>query len=471
MKFFRLDLLTLLISLFILSSCKNQDTLGLGLPTANQANGGLIDTSTIYTNTVLDDSVSTSGALPKNPLAYFNDPVFGVTQSDLATDLNLPASSAYTLPIGTLYIDSVRLVLKYANGFYGDSLSSKYKVNVYQLNEKYNTGTIYYNTKKWSYNSSNLLGSLTFNARSHDSIKITRIIKGAPDTLYKVVPQIRIPIAPSFINNNFFNASSTTLASNAIFTNNVRGLYITIDKSKTTGAGGIIMFTPADSLAIYYRAVNGATIDTNAVYLSVNNLAASITHTYTTTIQTELSDTITPKGSVYLQGLGGLRARIKFPHLLANLRNSLKGRKNLPDSDIILNRAELVVSVNPGSNIPYTPASKLTMYKFDLAHQRSSVEDAVTSNPLSGGVGVFGGFYNNTTNQYHFVITNYLQNLLLKKTVDYGTFIAPIDIINTTSVDIAPTSQVGARTVAAGGTVSTSPYKMKLNIIYTKVAK
>jgi hypothetical protein len=471
MKFFRLDLLTLLISLFILNSCKNQDSLGLGVPLSSQANGGLIDTSTINTNTVLDDSVSTSGALAKNPLAYFNDPVFGLTQSDLATDLNLPSSSAYTLPIGTLYIDSVRLVLKYANGFYGDSLSSVYKVNVYQLNEKFNTGTAYYNTKKWNYNSSNLLGSLTFNARSHDSVKIYRIIQGAPDTLVKVAPQVRIPIAPSFINNNFFNATSTTLGSNAIFNNSVKGLYITIDKSKTTGPGGVIMLAPADSLAVYYRSVNGATIDTNVVYLAVNNLAASITHTYSTTIQTELKDTVTPKGTVYLQGLGGLRTRIKFPHLLTNLRNSLKGRKNLPDSDIVLNHAELVVTVNPGSNIPYTPAPRLTMYKLDLARQRSSVEDAVPSYPLSGGVGVFGGFYSNTTNQYHFVLTAYLQNLLLNKAVDYGTFIAPIDVTNTTSVDIAPTSQVGARTVAAGGTVSTSPYKMKLNIIYTKVPK
>src|SRR6185437_10030745 len=108
MKFFRLDLLTLLISLFILGSCKNQPNIGLGINSSGQPNGTLVDTSTIITNTVKEDSVATSG-LAKNPLAYFNDPTFGTTESNLATDLNLPGSAAYTLPTGQITIDSARL--------------------------------------------------------------------------------------------------------------------------------------------------------------------------------------------------------------------------------------------------------------------------------------------------------------------------------------------------------------------------
>src|ERR1700744_276835 len=139
MKFFRLDLLTLLISLFILNSCKNQGTVGLGISSSNQLNGTLVDTSTITTNTVLDDSVQTSGqttANPKNPMGYFTDPIFGITQADLATDINLP-SGGYTAPFGTVIVDSARLVLGFSQGFYGDSLTSPYKVNVYQLNERF----------------------------------------------------------------------------------------------------------------------------------------------------------------------------------------------------------------------------------------------------------------------------------------------------------------------------------------------
>ncbi len=153
MKFFRLDLLTLLISLFILNGCKNQDTVGLGITSSGQAKGTLVDTATIATNTVLEDSIVTV-VLGKNPLAYFNDPVFGTTEANIASSLDLPGSTAYVLPTGTITIDSVRLVLRFADGFYGDSVASNYKLNVYQLNEQFNKSTTYYNTKQWNYNSS-----------------------------------------------------------------------------------------------------------------------------------------------------------------------------------------------------------------------------------------------------------------------------------------------------------------------------
>ena len=56
------------------------------------------------------------------------------------------------------------------------------------------------------------------------------------------------------------------------------------------------------------------------------------------------------------------------------------------------------------------------------------------------------------------------------KTIDYGTFIAPVDTTNTTTVDIAPTPQTAGRTIAVG-TDKNSPYRIKLNIIYTKINK
>ncbi|HEY4327025.1 MAG TPA: DUF4270 family protein [Mucilaginibacter sp.] len=455
-----------------MNSCKNQDSLGLigNTPGSSGVVGAaLVDTSTVAVNTVREDTVVTSGGLPKNPLAYFTDPTFGVSVSNLATDLNLPGSASYAPPTGTITIDSARLVMRYANGFYGDSIESVYRVNVYQLNEKFNTGTAYYNTKKWNYNANNLLGSLTFNSRTHDSIKIYNIVKGGPDTLIKVPPQIRIPIDPAFVNSILFSASSATLASNAIFTNLVKGLYLTLDQTKTTGVGGIFMMNPADSLTIYYKANNGSTIDTSFVSLPITNMAAEIKHVYTTTIQTELADTVTPKGTMYLQGLAGLRAKIKFPHLLANLRGNLMKK----DSDIVLNRAELVVTPVPGSGLPFPPIPRISMYRVDIAHQRGPLQDATPTDPRSGGVIVFGGFYNSTSQSYHFIITAYLQDLLLHNAVDYGTYIGPVDLDASTATTVAylPTAQVGSRTVAGGGTNKGLPYSIKLNIIYTKIAK
>lgn len=464
MKFFRLDLLTLLISLFILNSCKNQDTIGLGINSATQINGTLVDTSTIIVNTIKEDSVVTS-ALSKIPLGYFLDPVFGATESNLAANLSLPGNTAYTLPSGTISIDSARLVLNYSDGFYGDSVASNYKLNVYQLTEGFTANKSYYNTKTWQYNSSNLLGSLTFKARTHDSIKIYNIITGAPDTLVKIPPQIRIPVKNSFIISNLFNASGATLASNTVFQNLVKGLYITIDKNQSSGSGGIFMLKSGDTLAVYCKIVNGTTIDTTQIKLPISQFAASIKHTYTTTITAALNSTSGSGNNFYLQGLAGLRAKISFPNLLANLRSNLLKK----DSDIVLNRAELVVTASPGSNIPYSPLPKITMYKLDIAHQRTSIQDASTTDRRAGGVGVFGGFYNPKKKEYHFILTAYMQDLLLNKTVDYGTYIAPIDTTNTSTVDIVATPSIAARTVAVG--TDKSAYQIKLNIIYTKIAK
>jgi hypothetical protein len=448
-----------------LNSCKNKDNIGLVLNSSGQVSGSLVDSATVNTNTVYDDKVfvTSSSSGFKTPLGYFIDPVFGTSEANLATDISLPLS--YTAPTGTVTIDSALLVLQYADGFYGDSIASKYKVNVFQLKDKFDDATTYYNTTQWNLNG--LIGSLSFTPRPHTKIKIFNIIKGKPDTLIKAAPQIRIPISTTFINASLFNAGTTALSSLANYQNLVKGMFITLDQSQTTGAGGIMMIK-SDTLAVYYRNTSGSTVDTILLKIPISRFASQIKHTYSTTIQTELSDTISPKNTIYLQGLVGLRTKISFPNLLKNLRNNLLNQ----GSDIIINRAELVITPQPGSDIPYKPLPKLTMYKLDIAHQRTELQDAnIGLDPRAMDVNTFSGYYSTLRKQYHFVITGYIQDLLFNKTPDYGTYIGVADTTNTKTVDTFPTFAVAARTVAGGGANKSSPVAIKLNIIYTKVAK
>jgi hypothetical protein len=462
MKFFRLDLLTLLISLFILNSCKNKDTIGLGVDSSTQLNGSLIDTATIVVNTLAEDSVVTSG-LAKTPMGYFIDPVLGSVESNIAVGLNLPNSTAYTLPTGTVTVDSAVLVLRYADGFYGDSLTSKYKINVYQLGVR-PLAKAYYNTNSWTANLGTLIGTRSFFAHTHDSVRVYNIIAGQPDTFRKVAPQLRIPINKTFINSILFNASSAQLASNTVFQNNVKGLYLTLDKTGTTGSGGTMMFGLTDSINVYYRAVNGTTIDTAMVALPLGTHAAQIIHNRSTALNTDIGDTTHSKNVIYLQGLAGTKVRIKFPYL----------KKIIPSiGNIVINRAELVITPVPGSTIPFKAQPKLTMYKYDIAHQPIELQDANPADkryPGSNGVAQFGGFYIKSLNSYHFVITAYIQDLMNGAAVDYGTFLAPVDTTNSTGIDINPTPQTAGRSILVG-TDKNSPYRIKLNIIYTKINK
>ena len=461
MKFIRLDLLTLLISLFIFNGCKNQDTIGLGVVNSNQINGSLVDTSTIVVNTIAEDTVLTSG-LSTTPLSFLTDPVFGVTEANLVMDLNLPDLAAYTLPTGTITVDSALLVLKYAPGnFYGDSISSRYKANVYQLNERLISGKAYYSTKTWDVNRNTLLGTKSFVSRTSDSVLITTPIPSKPDTLVKVGPQLRIPINTSFVNDILYNAPAVQRGSNLVFKNNVKGLYITLDKNQP-GVGGSFLFTMGGSasLQIYYKNVNGTVIDTGVLVLPSSLSAAEIKHTRSATINTELSNTTTGRKTFYLQGLGGLRSKISFPYL-KNLIKTIGG-------DVVINRAELIVSPVPGSTIPFAPLPKLALYKYDLANQRVFIQDAMQTDPRSFGSSAAGGYFITQQQQYHFLLTAYIQDLVRGVTTDYGAFIGPV--FPSTTASIAATAQSDGRTVAVGYD-KTSPYSIKLNIFYTKVSK
>ncbi|MCC8410560.1 DUF4270 domain-containing protein [Mucilaginibacter sp. UR6-1] len=454
MRFFKLDLLTLLISLFILNSCKNPDGVGLDIDENNQISGTLVVDTNITLNTVAEDSVTVSD-LGRSTLAYFNDAELGLTESALITDINLPGGTAYTKPTGTVTVDSAVLALKYSpTGFYGDSLTSTYKLDVYQLTDK-PQGVTYYNSKKWQYGST-VLGTKTFLARPHDTIKITSVVDGGPDTAIRVVPQIRVRLNNPSLVGTWLN-STQAAASNLAFQNLVRGFYIKIDPAGTTGNGGIIALTSGDSLHVYTHVVDGTTTDTSVVSLPISRYINEIKHTYSDQVKAALANTTTSNQTAYLQGMGGLRVKVNFDKLTETL-----------PKDIIINRAELVIVPKAGTLTPYAPLPKLTMYKSDLAKQRTYIEDMI--NGSANFSLLFGGYYAiPVKNEYRFLLTAYLQNLITGKVKDYGTYIAA-DNESLTSTSSAPnigaTAYPTARTVLLG---KNSPYRVQLKIIYTRI--
>jgi hypothetical protein len=252
-------------------------------------------------------------------------------------------------------------------------------------------------------------------------------------------------------------------------------LYITLDKTGTTGAGGTFMMaldsgytnngtaSTSSTIDVYIKTSNGSTVDTTMVQLPSVLHAAQIKHTYSQAIQTELSNAKTgSRNVIYLQGMAGLRAKVSFPYI----KNILK----TVGSNIVINRAELVITPTPGSAIPFPPLPEITMYQYDIANQRTYLQDGSTSDRRAQGYAVFGGFYSTSLLNYHFVITAYIQDLMLGKTIDGGTYIAPTDLNTAGTAAITPSAQTSARTFAIG-TDKSSPYRIKLNIIYTKLAK
>jgi hypothetical protein len=472
MKFLRLDLLTLLISLFILGSCKNQNDIGLPIG-GDQLNGTLLVYDDIVIKTDSDNTPISVGTA-KTPLSSLNDPELGVTEANIATGLNLPSSAAFTVPTGTVTTDSVVMELRYTDGFYGDSVNSKYKVNVYQLDEKPSSNQTYYSNKVWkvkmpltALNDPAKAGA--FNARPKTGVRVSQIVKGGRDTLKIITPHLRVALNKTFIPNILFN-TPTAVGSNTAFQNAVNGLYLNLQRNQPSETGGTLMFNLDSSrISVYYRVVNNGVTDTAIAVLPFSTHAAEVKprfNSYPSAVKSAIDPSTGSNNVFYIQGLAGLRAKISFPNL-----KSIFGAADL--NTIAINRAELVITPKPGTDLPpFVAQPQLTMYRLDIAKQRALLPDANGSSqgaldPRFFGTAAFGGNYLAAKKEYHFVVTGYIQDLLRGRLTDYGTYIAAIDTVNRiNTVDIAPTIQTAGRLIAVG--TDKSPQRIRLNVIYTK---
>lgn len=459
MKLYKLDLLTLLISLFIFSGCQKTDTIGLDVDPSTDISGTFMDTVTVRSSTVREDSVLTN-SLRQYPLGYFNDPIFGKTSANIALSLNMVnASTTFgTAPV----LDSAVLILHYGDEFYGDS-TSKFQIEVRQLAEPLNRAKNYYNQTGFNVNST-IIGNQLVTIRRKDSVKVTEIITGKADVVKTRAPQIRIPLNSSFVNNNFINAAATNFSSQALFTKFIKGLHLKVNEAQSTGPGGIAFLNLSDSsrLDIYYKTTTGTTIDTTKVSFPIRNgsepVAAQFTHDYSgTNVQTQLNNPNTQYDFTYVQGLAGLRTKIKFPHL-----DKLKELGN-----ITINKAELIVSVVGGTD-NYKPAPRLLMYTTDIANQRQFIADFGTNPSVALTDFEFGGFYDATNKRYKFVVTTYLQDILKGKSKQYDTFIAPVNVSYSRQLGPVASGTTASRTVIGSGKNGVM-YKMKLNIFYSKI--
>ncbi len=471
MKFTKLDLLTLLISLFLFASCKNSNTIGLEIDPGTEIQGKLTDTITVLSKTMTDDVTYTwasSGSetnLVRHPFGYLTDPLLGTSEASLAMAVNLP-SSAYRFGANAV-LDSAILVLPYSTQFYGDTTTSVYSVDVHQLSTDISLASNFKSTKEWPYGA--LAGNFTGKIKPTTPSKITDIVTGAADTLKVAVPEMRIKLSNAFIQANIVNIDTNQLANSATFTSAFKGLHVSINKANSSGTGGLMFFDMSGAnsrVELYYKKPNATTpanIDTVQAYFpistSTNPVAATVKHSYTTAVNAQLADVTNKQYDVtYLQGMGGLRNKISFPYLQKFYANF--GTKT--GTKIIINKAELVIDLSPGTDVaPFTAAPRLALYRYDIAGQRINLADNSSSDPRATA---FGGYYDMTTKKYIFTVTAYLQDLLDGKTIDYGTYLSTS---SSSEFDALPALTSGARAVIGSSANATS--KIRLNVYYTVV--
>src|SRR3546814_53482 len=202
MKIISRGLLLPLAGFLLLQGCENPTL--IGLEDQQFANGTVIDTVSILTETVLvprtrtDNNlitrdISGSAFIPINyrAVGYFNDPEFGATDARAFTQIFSTGGHFGDGPI----LDSAVLILRYpplaSQAVYGDTLS-RVNILVEEVTEELVDTAEYYSDQLFA--TGPVIGSMEFTINRTDSIMLQAIVKDGPDSLVEAAPQLRIKL-------------------------------------------------------------------------------------------------------------------------------------------------------------------------------------------------------------------------------------------------------------------------------------
>jgi hypothetical protein len=419
----------------LITSCKKEDS-NIGLlvqPPEDAINGHLVDTFTLATYSRLDDSVRTDEA-SSNMLGSKVDAVFGKTTAGFVTQVRLSANNPVFDP--SLVIDSVVLTLVYKE-YYG-SLSPQ-TFSVFQLSEQIHYDSSYYTNSQTAYTATDLVDPLYatqtpdftnsfYDATLNDSVK----------------PHLRLRLLNSF-GQDIFNQSGTgNLADNNAFTTWFKGLYVTVSNpSQSVGEGAVMNIEMLDAdtkLTIYYHDTSNAKF---GFQMLINEFAARYTrveHDYTgTPVEAVLNDSTLGMNNFYIQAGGGVIGEIMIPGL-----DALKNQSN-----IAINYAELIIPAQYFSLDPKTPVGRMIVYGLDEEGEHYAIKDLAS-------LVLFGGFYDESTKQYKFVITRHIQDIVKGLRPNLGIRLLP------------EASAVSVKQSVLNGQNSLNRSKPYLKVIYTK---
>ena len=414
---------SILIFVFLLSACDDPGIIGLDVqPPGDNFNISFSDTSTLITFTVREDSIQ-SDERGLNLLGSYEDPFLGKTYASIYTQFVLPANN---VNFGSEFTpDSLVMTLAFS-GYYG-TLSSPQTLQVFQLSEDIYVDSSYYSSRNFAYNSTNLTPNVTISPQNGDSVVVVKL------------------------NDVLFTSSDFSFADNDAFLSFLKGFYIT---TETITLGSSILYfdleSPLTKLTLYYSNIpKGDCCPENFSFdFEINDNSARINHFDHDYSGTPIlsSDFILGDALVYVQAMAGVKTKILFPYL----KNWVASQK------IAVNKAELVLSIEGGTDGTYETPEKLFLLGIDSLGETYGITD------LFEGESYFGGTYNSMNKEYRFNIARHVQEILNGSKTNDGLYLI---ILNT--LESSGSAVSANRVVLKGGGNPTA--KMKLNLTYTKL--
>lgn len=380
-----------------LSACKDEETAGLSiLPEGDRINTIRIDSSTLilttnYDATIQSDENTVLGLSLQ--LGNYIDPVFGRTSASFYSNVNIGFTPSFG-DVNGLAADSLVLTLDYST-VYGSTDGIPLHVKAYEMLETMDLATEYKNDQYFKVENSAPIADQVVNVNSEDSITIDAV---------KLAPHMRIRLSPTLSQRIIQAYLDTNLSTNADWQAIFKGLYVTTENVNNNIGGAIAAFNPLSTLTgvtLYYH---NNTNDSLKYYFSLagNSRVNHYDHDYSIaqqSVKTALTNPTVQYDNAFVQGFGGIKIKLQIPFL-----------KQLNDlGSIVVNKAELVLPVENGSNITFKAPSRLLLSRLDSDNSEHVLQDYLI--PINQTI-QYDGYYSATDKAYHIVMTNEVQKIL-----------------------------------------------------------
>jgi hypothetical protein len=441
------------LSLLLFFSCKKDHGL-LGVdaqPEDDQLNAVYSDTARVFAHTLKYDSTPSFNDKNKY-LGSTQDPVFGRTDANLYTNLNLKNSETNITFGLDPNLTGAEIILTIADLEAAGTFSSVLNYSVLALNSTLDKNLIYYTNAKGMYNPSSVLAVHTGSIEE-----------------YKGRLVLRIPIDLNYANSILLNTQY--LADNATLQSNYKGFYITSSGSNLNPSdqpGFMAKYNLEDEVSGFYLYYQNGTPSPSKEYKSYQFTFAgndavrfnSVTYDAGSIPEQCLVDQVvnkdTTKGSqhLYLKGLGGTKVKFFIPSI-----------KNFADtSSISVNRAEVIFYVDPAYSAnagTFTHPPKFALLPINDFNQELLAQDQLSETDLVR----YGGNYDEGSGRVVFNIPREIQAVMRGRKKNRGYYLVVAD---PSPLYTARRDNYHQRIVLAG--TSHPTLKPKFNLSYVKLA-
>ncbi|MDR3235207.1 MAG: DUF4270 domain-containing protein [Prevotellaceae bacterium] len=340
----------------------------------------------LYTATM--DSVVTSTVAYGAVGFVNNNPPFGTFTAGAVFRI-LPYDITFTYPEHAQADSATLTLVVYANTKVGNDAVAQ-PLALHRLTRSLQYSTSYYNN--------------SLKSGDYGSVLSQPYVYRGEDT-------INLRIDPAYAQELIaFLSDSTQTTTDTMFLDTFKGLYLAADTSTAAGAApcGQINYIDWASvrLTVHYK-----TADTTATeYYDVESSTANFnvfTHG-SAPLANAAYPLPAPAGSVYLEGLAGVKPYIDFAAVKDTLTQWMQ-REAIDTSQFAIHKAELLLYIDyPQTSLDLLPDLLTLAYKDD-SQDTVSVYTYLTDTFL----GIFDGALNRSLQQYSFNITYYTQGLFL----------------------------------------------------------